>query len=276
MRIEEAKVTGIREVQPGAFLLSLEAAGISRDARPGQFYMIRVQGGEDPFLPRPFSWLRRHAEGQDSQKDRGNGLQILFQIVGKGTSRLAQLSPGSKVMVQGPLGKGWNWKGVKVPVLVAGGMGGASLLPLFEEFPSNLRERTIFLMGVRSPKALWLADQVKGEGGRVMVAVEEGGGDFRGTVVELLAEKETEILSLPGVHLFACGPKAMLQKIADISAMRNLPCQVSIEVSMACGKGVCMGCAVKIRDREQYVMACKEGPVFDAQDLDWSEEDERG
>lgn len=273
MGIQEAEVTSIREVQPGAFLLSLEAKGISQEARPGQFYMIRVQGGEDPFLPRPFSWLRRYAEGQDPQKERGNGLQILFQVVGKGTSRLSELAPGRKLLVQGPLGMGWRWEGVKRPVLIGGGIGGASLLPLLEEFPLELKENAIVLLGARSPRSLWLSTQMRGTPARVMVAVEEGEADFKGTVVDLLLAEEREIASLPGVQFFACGPRAMLGKIAKAAGERRIPCQVSLEVSMACGRGVCLGCAVKVKDTERYLMACKDGPVFDAQALDWSDED---
>ncbi len=271
--IQEAEVTNIREVQPGAFLLSLQAEGISKGARPGQFYMIRVQRGEDPFLPRPFSWLRNHAEGQDPQRDRGNGLQILFQVVGKGTCRLSELTPGRKLLVQGPLGMGWRWEGVERPVLIGGGIGAASLLPLLDEFPLELKENAIVLLGARSPRSLWLSTQMRGTPARVMVAVEEGEADFKGTVVDLLLAKEKEITSFPGVQFFVCGPRAMLGKIAKVASNRKIPCQVSLEVSMACGRGVCLGCAVKVQERERYYMACKEGPVFDAQALDWSDEE---
>ena len=44
-----------------------------------------------------------------------------------------------------------------------------------------------------------------------------------------------------------------------------------LEAKMACGVGACMGCVVKVRDGDgfKYVRVCKEGPVFDAQEVLW-------
>jgi hypothetical protein len=43
---------------------------------------------------------------------------------------------------------------------------------------------------------------------------------------------------------------------------------------MACGVGACLGCVVKgvghAEDNPQYLCACKQGPVFRAEQLDWS------
>ena len=36
---------------------------------------------------------------------------------------------------------------------------------------------------------------------------------------------------------------------------------------MACGIGACLGCA--IRTANGYKLVCKDGPVFDAQEIDW-------
>lgn len=37
-----------------------------------------------------------------------------------------------------------------------------------------------------------------------------------------------------------------------------------LEEQMACGKGVCMGCAVEIEENAEKIMkmVCKDGPVF--------------
>jgi len=43
-----------------------------------------------------------------------------------------------------------------------------------------------------------------------------------------------------------------------------------MEERMACGLGACMGCSIPMK-AGGYKRACKEGPVFDSRDIDWSE-----
>jgi len=63
----------------------------------------------------------------------------------------------------------------------------------------------------------------------------------------------------------------MLKEVAAITLDWALPCQVSLEASMACGLGACQGCAIR-RSSEQaiaYYNVCQDGPVFDVNVLDW-------
>jgi hypothetical protein len=70
----------------------------------------------------------------------------------------------------------------------------------------------------------------------------------------------------PGLRILACGPNAMLWAVARLARDRGVPCFISVEEQMACGIGVCLGCAVPARSRPfRYV--CKDGPVFDAADV---------
>jgi dihydroorotate dehydrogenase electron transfer subunit len=52
--------------------------------------------------------------------------------------------------------------------------------------------------------------------------------------------------------------------LAEISAL-GLEGFVSVEEKMACGFGVCLGCAVKTA--KGYIRACKEGPVFNIREV---------
>jgi dihydroorotate dehydrogenase electron transfer subunit len=68
--------------------------------------------------------------------------------------------------------------------------------------------------------------------------------------------------------LYACGPMAMLKKVAMISSVYDVHCEISIEAMMACGMGACLGCAVENRlTGKKYFHACIDGPVFDAGDI---------
>jgi dihydroorotate dehydrogenase electron transfer subunit len=69
--------------------------------------------------------------------------------------------------------------------------------------------------------------------------------------------------------LYACGPTRMLKGIAAIAKAHRIPCQVSLEERMACGVGVCLGCPVKVKPDDGYKMVCKDGPVFDAEEIVW-------
>lgn len=69
-------------------------------------------------------------------------------------------------------------------------------------------------------------------------------------------------------QIFACGPKAMLKKVAEITQALKVPCQVCLEERMACGVGACYSCVCKVNGHNQRV--CKDGPVFDAKEVDWS------
>ncbi len=63
----------------------------------------------------------------------------------------------------------------------------------------------------------------------------------------------------------------MLKEVASITLDNDVPCQVSLEASMACGLGACQGCAIR-RSSEQaitYYHVCQDGPVFDVNALDW-------
>jgi len=71
--------------------------------------------------------------------------------------------------------------------------------------------------------------------------------------------------------VFACGPLEMLKAVAAMALDKDVPCQVSLEASMACGLGACQGCAVKTASGQDgtYWHVCQDGPVFDVRDLDW-------
>ena len=72
-------------------------------------------------------------------------------------------------------------------------------------------------------------------------------------------------------QIFACGPVAMLRRVAEAAKYHHIPCQASLEASMACGLGACQGCAVpaSLREKKAYFHACRDGPVFPVERLDW-------
>lgn len=272
MRHHRARVESLEEVQPGAFLLGLWAEDICRGARPGQFYMLRLGPEADPYLPRAFSWLRSLKAQGASREEACSGIQILFQVVGKATGRLSRLHVGDEVEVVGPLGNGWHWEESRAPLLVGGGIGAASLVCLLESFPPEVRGRTRAVVGAKDANGLWCGREMSKLGASVSMAVERGAGGFLGTVVDLLRHRGMDLVS-DETEVFACGPWGMLREVARWAKHNQLACQVSLEAPMACGVGVCLGCAVKLSSSGGYARVCLDGPVFRAEEIHWGEED---
>jgi len=195
--------------------------------------------------------------------------------------------------------------------LVAGGIGVPPIAALAEGLATRRASRetkiTVFLGG-RSKADLLCTVDFKRAGAKVHVATEDGSAGHKGLVTELLeqhlntshpksphppftkgghggishpAPRTKSPLYKRGVGgIYACGPHPMLAALASIAEKYELPYQASMEASMACGFGACMGCVVPVKGGERdlsasqagrtYRLVCKDGPVFDGYDILWS------
>ena len=148
------------------------------------------------------------------------------------------------------------------PLLVAGGTGIASVYELARALAPD---QVGVLLGARRAADLMGAEDFAALGVDLRVATEDGSRGRRGLVTELLEEALAE----PGPsRLYACGPTPMLRRCAELCAARGVPCSVSLENHMACGFGVCLGCAAPLV-AGGYALVCSAGPVFDAADVAW-------
>ncbi len=215
--------------------------------RPGQFAMLSLDPRGlrlDPLLPRPMAVFRR----------KGTSVEFRFQVVGRGTALLAGLPPGAEIGVLGPLGNGFD-EPVGRPLLVGGGTGTASLYELAQR-----GARTRVLLGGRSADLILGLAEFQALDVELQVATEDGSEGRRGLVTDLLDLQ-------PRDEVFACGPTAMMRAVYERTRAAGVPCRVSLESRMACGFGICLGCAVPTDGGFRYV--CTHGPVFDAERLDW-------
>jgi dihydroorotate dehydrogenase electron transfer subunit len=208
-------------------------------------------------LPRPFSVMSVRS-GKD-----GALLECLYTRVGAGTMFLEDLGPGDAMRVVGPLGRGFDLSLPGRAVLVGGGRGVAPLVHLASALAGVGRAATA-LLGARTADLVYGAGRLAGAA--VRVSTEDGSEGTRGVVTDLLAGE----LARGPAAVYACGPHGMLARVAAIAEDAGAPCEVSIEAHMACGTGVCRGCAVGVRDEARpYRMVCSDGPVFDARALRW-------
>ena len=253
---EKARIIEHEPLTLNYYLLTLYSEHIAAHARPGQFVNVKVSDDLEPLLRRPISV---------HQVDREKAsFKLLYEIVGPGTNVLAMRKRGEELNILGPLGSGFDLnKGTAM--LVAGGMGVAPLTFLANEAARTVKDLHI-LIGSKIKSFVLLEDHFRSLGAHVHIATEDGSLGEKGLITALL-QKLLSTHNSPLTTIYTCGPKAMLKEVSRIAKERNVPCQVSTEAYMACGIGACKGCAVETAGG--YKMACKDGPVFNAEELKW-------
>ncbi len=214
--------------------------------------MIRSpEWGQAPLLSRPMSYL-----------SGGPTPSLLVKVCGEGSARLGRAEAGEPFLMLGPLGTAWRAPDPnRRQILVAGGVGIAPLIFLAKNLGERA-ERPWLLYGGRTQRDLPLSEDAA-ECCRVQVSTEDGSLGHHGRVTELLQQT-----LVPGDEVYTCGPDRMMAAVAGLCAKTNTPCEVSLEAPMACGYGVCLGCAVPAASGG-YIYACVTGPCIDAKKVDW-------
>ncbi|MCA9005537.1 MAG: dihydroorotate dehydrogenase electron transfer subunit [Planctomycetaceae bacterium] len=258
------------------YRLRLECPEVAQVILPGQFFMVREPGVNDPLLGRPFALYDTCLDGSGTP----TGFDFGYVVVGKLTSRMTHWQPGDEVEIWGPLGNGFPHPGNGSLAMVAGGIGQTPFLATAREalglrkygrpertLPA-LPERVSLLYGARSKEYLAGLDDFQLEGLDVEVATDDGSYGHQGFVTELLQQRiESET---PPTTIFCCGPEPMMEAVSKIAAQAGISCWLSLETPMACGFGACFSCVAKVRisdDEWDYRRTCVEGPVFNAESL---------
>lgn len=254
-----AEITRQVQLTSDIFLVTIRASKIAEAASPGQFCMVEVRSARsrDPLLRRPLS-IHRIINRKE--------IVFLYRVVGRGTRLLSQHCPGDRLHVLGPLGHGFRITPGHPAILIGGGLGSAPLLFLAEELPKD--PLVTLILGARTEKELLSVEQFTALGHQVLLATEDGSVGRHGLVTDVLSE----VLSHGSdtrPYIFSCGPWPMMKAVYKMTHEIGLSCQVSLEARMACGTGLCLGCAVPRRDGHGYLHVCTEGPVFDADKISW-------
>ena len=263
-KIGDYKIIANIKIAPDYYEIELAAIELSKKFNPGQFVQVQVQENTtDPFLRIP---LAIHATSP-------RGIKLLYKVVGRGTETLSNKAKGSSINLLGPLGNGFTTdQAIKnkkaVAFIVGGGHGIAPLYSLVQFLRQNKIPVESFV-GAGSCEEILCETNLKKCGAGVCLATENGTKGHRGFVTELL-EKSIKNNKEKEIAVFACGPRPMLKEVARICKKTDTPAQVSLDAYMACGIGACKGCAIATKDG--YKLVCKDGPIFDAQEIDWENE----
>lgn len=197
--------------------------------RAGQFFVWR-------FLDGP-GWSRGNPYSLSAAPKRDR-IQITAKDLGDGSSRLARLRPGTRVLVEGPYGRltGEDRKWERVAFLACG-IGVTPLKALLEDLDIT-PGRATFVYRVRTADDLVLRTELeelawaRGVDLQYLVGPRSGGAASwlprtgatpRGAVVDDVLALHQLVPHLARTDVFVCGPDAWMEAVADTAARAGLP-----------------------------------------------------
>jgi len=235
--------------------------------KPGQFVEVSIFGvGEAPI-------------SVSSGPGSSSSFEIVVRRVGNVTSRLFRMKPGDKLGIRGPLGNGFDVKSFekKHLLLSAGGIGIIPMRSLIQyviddENRKKYKDITI-LYGAKQPNEILFAeefdewrriDDVKCE--RTVDQCVEGDcwTGCTGVITALYPKIKLDKYDSENTIAIIIGPPIMYRYVIKCLETLGIPSEnifVSLERRMKCGVGKCGHCQIN------GVYACKEGPVFNYNDI---------
>lgn len=267
MRQLDCEILENKKISRDFYRMRIGSSYLAANITPGQFIEMKCSDESEPLLRRPLG----------AHRILKNGVEVLYEVVGKGTELLSKRKAGSLLDIIGPLGNGFYLSAIRYPlnaILVAGGVGVAPLLALAEELAYGVERighrkkiKTYVLIGAKSKSHILCESDFKKIGCEVFVSTEDGSKGKRGLITDVLKDLIYAKRYPLNATIYACGPVGMLKAVASIAKNKKVRCQISLEERMACGVGVCLGCPVKTVSG--YKMVCKDGPVFNAEEIKW-------
>lgn len=216
---------------------------VSAITAPGQFVNIQLDG----------LYLRRPISVCDVS---GDGLTIIYKVVGKGTAKLSQMQRGSLDLLTG-LGNGYDLSCAgDRPVLLGGGVGVPPMYLLAKRLLAEGKQVQVIL-GFNTQKEVFYEKEFRELGAQVTVTTVDGSYGTQGFVTDVLKDMDY-------TYFYTCGPEPMLKAVYRASQTSG---QMSFEKRMGCGFGACMGCSCKTITG--YKRICKEGPVMWKEEILW-------
>ena len=242
---------------------------------------MHLQCDQQLSMRRPYSIMR-------ADKQTGH-IDILYKVVGQGSSQLSTRKAGDIIQCLGPIGNEFRVsESTTHPLLLGGGVGIPPMLFLADELRKDKKLSPFVIMGSEVPfpftakPSKILMPGIPNDVIAAMPLLDDWGiasrltsqqdyqGCYQGYVHEL-AEKWVESLDdTSGVEVFSCGPTPMLQAVTAFAKRHKLPCQLCLEEHMACAVGGCAGCVVPFKENDKVVAmkrVCVDGPIFNSENI---------
>lgn len=222
------------------------------DVKPGQFFEVSLpKFGEAPISVSGIT---------DTTVD------LTIRKVGHVTTEIFENGVGSKLLMRGPYGNGFDlekYRGKEL-IIVAGGTGVSPVRGVIDYFAKNIEERVnlTLIAGFKGTKDILFKEDFKmwKTTSDIILTIdkeEEGYDGHVGLVTNFIPD--LDIKSMDNVEAIVVGPPIMMKFATKALIDRGVPesqIWVSQERKMCCGLGKCGHC--KINDT--YI--CLDGPVF--------------
>lgn len=236
--------------------LTVVAPGIAERYRPGHFVSVAVGGAYTSMV------TRRALSIHDVKSDYGGTVELVFTTRGPGTAWLAERRARDTLDLVGPLGRPFPLPRDPVNcVLVGSEYGSAVLFPLADALLAR-GCRVDFVLGGAGAERVFGAMRARRMAETTTLTTEDGSLGLRGKVTDALPSVITDTMA---DVVYACAPMETLRAVTAVAMEFDIPVQVAVEESMACGIGVCMTCVLPVIGDDgstRMVRACAEGPVF--------------
>jgi len=250
------KVLTCRMIVPNIHLLTLEAPAVAREAKPGQFVIIRAEEEGERIPLSIADW-----------DDQMGTITIVFMNVGRTTDRLASLTEGQSIpTVVGPLGNATEIENYGTVMCVGGCYGIGSIFPIARALKAA-GNKIITVIEARSSYLLYWEDRFKEISDTFVRITRDGTKGTKGHV-----ERIPDILNNLGTtvdRVIVNGCTYCLKRVSDATRPLEIPTWVSLNPIMIDGTGMCGVCRVTVGDVTRF--ACVHGPDFDGHQVNWEE-----
>ena len=247
------KILKKEELSEYVTLFEIEAKDITKKARPGNFFVLKI-----------------HEEGEripltiaDFDREKGI-LTTVFQKVGKTTNHLGTLNEGDSIMdVIGPLGIPSHIENFGRVVCVGGGVGIAPVYPITKAL-KEAGNTIISIIGARTKSLLFWEEKMRNVSDELIITTDDGSYGRKAVVTIPLEERLKE----GNIDLVvAIGPAIMMKFVCKTTEKYNVKTIVSLNSIMIDATGMCGGCRVEIGGETKF--CCVDGPEFDGHKVDF-------
>ena len=249
------KILSKRELCPNQYELKIEAPYVVRNAKAGQFIILRVEEDGERI---PLTIADVNTET--------NELTIVFMAVGETTKKLAPLGVGDEILdLVGPLGKPTHIKNYGTVVCIAGGYGAAPCYLIAKAF-KDAGNKVYMITGARTKELIFWQDKMKEASTELFITTDDGslGEKGFGTQVlqRLMNEEKID-------YVIAVGPMPMMRAVAELTRGSGIYTEASMNPIMVDGTGMCGACRITVGGEVKF--ACVDGPDFNAHEIDFDE-----
>ena len=249
------KLLSKKELCKGQFEYTIEAPYVTRNAKAGQFVILRVEENGERF---PLTIA-------DVDKEKGE-LTIVFMAVGYSTAKLAQIEVGEEILdVTGPLGQPTHVEKYGTVVCIAGGYGAAPCYLIAKAF-KDAGNKVYMISGARTKDLIFWHDKMKKASTELFITTDDGSLGIKGFGTQVLKDlMDKEKID----YVIAVGPMPMMKAVADLTRGTGIKTEASMNPIMVDGTGMCGACRLTVGGKVKF--ACVDGPDFDAHEIDFDE-----